>query len=377
MLTPAEIKGMSDRKYSAYLRSLITGETIFPLRIKFGIPSSTDEFAKLRQEVTDLVSGNFGYTIEWEEKDTRKWGRQKLPTQVRFDTEQQFVASLGKQVEVAKFKENLTLTSRRLPQLRSWLLSHSKSLVENESVWQSVVAVCEYFLANPKPGLYMRELPIPVHTKFIAENRQVVASMLESILPDAAKSEGETFEERFGLKRCEPLVRFRLLDPELMQRLGMPQDELGLPVGAFRALAIADVRVLITENLMNFVCLPAITKCVAIFGHGNAAELLAQIEWLHKCDAFYWGDIDEHGFHILSRLRSHFPHLKSLLMDIATLNRHKDLAGEGELAGKAPQNLTREEFDAYQEVARHGWRIEQEKIPQIEAIQALKGYPCA
>jgi hypothetical protein len=86
MLTPAEIKGMADRKYPGYLRSLVTGQSVFPLRIRFGIPSSTDEFSKLRQEVTALVTGNFGYTIEWKERDTRKWGRQKLPDQVRFDT---------------------------------------------------------------------------------------------------------------------------------------------------------------------------------------------------------------------------------------------------------------------------------------------------
>ena len=76
MLTPAEIQGMAERKYPAFLQSLVTGESIFPMRIRFGIPSTTDDFAKLQQEVTTLAAGNFGYTIEWAEKKTRKHGTQ-------------------------------------------------------------------------------------------------------------------------------------------------------------------------------------------------------------------------------------------------------------------------------------------------------------
>src|SRR6267378_1199453 len=110
MLSPTEIQSMTERKYFAYLQSLVTKEVFFPIRIRFGMPSTTDEFATLQKEVTALATGNFGYTIEWEVKNTRKYGTQKLPSQVRFDTEEQFIDALGKRREVQQFRINLETT---------------------------------------------------------------------------------------------------------------------------------------------------------------------------------------------------------------------------------------------------------------------------
>ncbi len=42
---------------------------------------------------------------------------------------------------------------------------------------------------------------------------------------------------------------------------------------------------------------------------------LAQAGWLARCQVYYWGDIDTHGFAILDQLRTHIPHARSLLMD--------------------------------------------------------------
>ncbi|BFO23151.1 hypothetical protein SHKM778_95390 (plasmid) [Streptomyces sp. KM77-8] len=50
-------------------------------------------------------------------------------------------------------------------------------------------------------------------------------------------------------------------------------------------------------------------------GSGYAASLLRHLPWLADIDLWYWGDIDTHGFAILSRVRGHFPHTRSLLMD--------------------------------------------------------------
>ena len=232
MLTPEEIQRMAERKYPEFLRSLVVNENLFPLRVRFGRPNATDDFAKLKNEITQLASGNFGYTIEWEERNTRRWGQQKIPLQVRFDVPGQFIAALGKQREVELFEQNLDLTIRRLPLLRDWLVSHVKWAVEFSELWDGLVTVCEYFLAHPRPGLYARQLPIPLHTKFVSENRQILASMLDHILPPDAKSEGNTFEERFGLKPLEPLVRFRLLDSALQSKLGFSHRRVIIAGGA-------------------------------------------------------------------------------------------------------------------------------------------------
>ena len=78
------------------------------------------------------------------------------------------------------------------------------------------------------------------------------------------------------------------------------------------------------------------------------------------------------GFHILSRLRGRFPAIKSLLMDARTFRTFRNLAGNGEPAGKPPVNLTPEELGAFKEVAFQGLRIEQEKIPHDHLLQVLK-----
>jgi hypothetical protein len=139
---------------------------------------------------------------------------------------------------------------------------------------------------------------------------------------------------------------------------------MGLPLGAFCQLPVRGIRVVITENQMNFECLPDSPNTLAIWGQGNAAELLHKVEWLADCAVYYWGDIDEHGFHILGRLRSKFPSIRSLMMDVATLESFRNLMGPGEKAGKAPVNLTDDERKAYDIVARETLRLEQEKIPQ-------------
>jgi hypothetical protein len=372
MLNPKEIQGMAERKYPSYLQSLVTGESILPIRIRFGVPSTTEDFAKLQQEVTALSVGNFGYTIEWEEKKTRKHGTQKLPSQVRFDTEDQLTKALGKQREVQQFRANLTDTLNRLPQLREWMAAHVKWMLEFGHIWNELLLVCEYFLTNPRPGLYARQLPIAVHTKFIQENSKVLATMLDVLLPDGAKVEGNSFEERFGLKPLETLIRFRTLDQMLLSRLGLSHSEMGLPLGVFCNLSVRSIRVIITENLMNFECLPESPNTLAIWGQGNAAELLHEVWWLTCCEVYYWGDIDEHGFHILARLRRKFPGIRSLMMDIATLENFRILTGVGEKAGKAPINLTDDERKAYDIVEQETLRLEQEKIPNPFVLTGTK-----
>ena len=71
---------------------------------------------------------------------------------------------------------------------------------------------------------------------------------------------------------------------------------------------------------------------LAIFGGGYAIDLLRALPWITNQPLHYWGDLDTHGFAILSRLRQYFPHTLSFLMDRDTLVMHRDLWTE-ELSG--------------------------------------------
>lgn len=363
MLTPDQIREKAERKYQYVLRAIVNDESLFPLFIRFGQPSPSDEFAKLKREIEELAAGNFGYQIEYESVNTRKWGQQKLPIQIRFDTEAQYLTALNKRSEVDAFRANVAKSLRRIPQIKAWLASHVKWVVDFAADWEGILCVCEYFMKNPNPGLYIRQLPIPVHTKFIQEHSEVLTNLLLFLLPEGAITpSGKSFEAKFGLLALEPTIRFRSLDPEVTAKLRMTEHRMGLPLDCFASLPASGMKVIITENLMNLECLPAMTGTLAIWGQGNAAELLHRVTWLASCHVVYWGDIDEHGFHILARLRAHFPEIRSIMMGAETLQAFESLCGPGEKTGNAPRNLTNSEGEAFTRVQSSNSRLEQEKI---------------
>jgi hypothetical protein len=88
-------------------------------------------------------------------------------------------------------------------------------------------------------------------------------------------------------------------------------------------------------------------------------------------DLWYWGDIDTHGFAILSRVRSHFPHTRSLLMDRHTLLAHRAHWGEEKhQTSEPPVHLTPAEAQLEQDLRLGTYqphlRLEQERIPSAQ-----------
>lgn len=92
----------------------------------------------------------------------------------------------------------------------------------------------------------------------------------------------------------------------------------------------------------------------------------------------YWGDIDTHGFAILSRLRTHLPHTRSLLMDRDTLLAHRAHWSEEPLDGRCTHELPslKEEEDALFDDLRCDRlgvrvRLEQERIGYPRVREAV------
>lgn len=374
MLKPDDIQRLCQRKYPAFLKSVVTGEQFFPLEIRFGRPSTTGEWETLQREISALAKGNLGYRIEWAETNTRRWGRQKFPERVWFENEGQFLKALRKHEEVERLRANLALIREHCPELGDWLPTNVPQIVEFSGAWPDFLKVCRYFLANPRPGLYARELPIEVDTKFIERHEGILQNLLDFLLPDAAKNIADRFEERFGLRYDEPLIRFRLLHPELKRRLNLPVDDAAVPLSQFRSLAWKGLSVLITENKMRttFLTLPPAQNALGIWGGGGAAELLTSVLWFADCRLLYWGDVDVHGFHILSRLRRAFPGLASVMMDEKTLDTFsRFIVTANEASYESVSHLTIEEQRAYQRVRTKKLLLEQEKIPYSYAAQLL------
>ncbi|WP_434683617.1 Wadjet anti-phage system protein JetD domain-containing protein [Pseudanabaena minima] len=381
MINPTDIKDKANKCYSSFLTSLITGESFFS--IDFAVGRRPKDFLELRKSVNELIdkskqSLGYGYILELETTRTQQYGDQSLPKRIFIETEQDYLKLINKQKEVTKFKQDLELIRAKVPELEQWLCRNPLKIVEYSDRWNELLKVCEYFQNNPKPHLYIRELPIQIHTKFIEQNKGIICSLLEAILSIdqlvSVENENEhKFEKRFSLKYKEHQIRIRLLDPILKERYKFPSSDISIPLSEFRHLNLENHPCFITENLMNFLTLPYLPDSFAIFGGGYAVQNLKSVFWLQNCPIFYWGDLDDHGFRILSQLRSYFPQTISLMMDTKTFETFQ------EFAVCVPSNsldnlshLTSEERALHNYLVINHKRLEQERITQIYSNNLLQ-----
>jgi hypothetical protein len=375
MLSPREIKAKAESKYTAFLRHKVSGEPFFPLEIPFGRPSPTAVYHTLREEVTALKQGSkevqkYGYSITWETKQNRQYGTQTLPQRVFIADETDYLRWLGKQKEVAQFSQAIAQTLPHFPELEPWLRQYPQKILPYLPVWGELLLVCAYFRQNPRPNCYPRELPIGVHTKFVEEHEGILRLLLEAILPPTAvDNTASNFATRFGLRQPAPLIRVRLLSADHPAHTQWPTADLTFPLPSLAAQTILATSrfVIIIENLMTFLTFPAVAGGVAIWGQGFGAVSLAGVPWLADTAVlYYWGDLDTQGFEILAKLRTHYPHIRSWLMDEATLHEFAPfvVAGKPSPHELPVGSLAEEDTAVYQYLRQHNLRLEQERIPQ-------------
>ena len=158
------------------------------------------------------------------------------------------------------------------------------------------------------------------------------------------------------------------MDARLIGRFLSGVDDISIPISQFENLKLPLKKVLIVENkttLYTTLTLPKMEKTIAIFGQGNAVSNIQNAKWLKEVKVLYWGDIDVHGFEMLSMTRKNFEQTESILMDMATFDKYF----ENEL-GKPSTNTTElilneKERELYELLKTNNWRLEQEKIPSV------------
>ena len=227
--------------------------------------------------------------------------------------------------------------------------------------------MCKYFLQNPQPNLYIRQLPVEVHTKYILENKGIIQSLLELLIPEYINGNEARFELRFHLKYAEPLIRIRFLDT-LLSPVANATD-ISLTLSEFDKLYLHCENIFVAENIMNFLTLPYLKNTIAIWsGGGFNIGYLKNIKWIRNF--FYWGDIDAHGFQILNQFRAYFPNTIAVTMDEETLSCFK--LAKGELAANQNlSNLTSNKLQLYNYLRQKNIRLEQEKITQQYAEEKI------
>jgi hypothetical protein len=372
MLKPQEILERASRKWPAVLRAKATGENLFPLRIPFGQPRTTADFGVLRGEIESLATSRQNWRIDWQEIETRKWGRQRWPLSLWFDSIEDLATSLGRSEELISFCAAIEDTRDRCPALEPWLCVKAHRIIDCLADWHRLVDVCAYFHAHPEPRCYPRQIPVPVGTKFIEEHSGILRELLDVVMGDSVNIAAATFADRFNLLVEPPQVRFRFLDRDLQACICWPVEDCSIPAPTFADLTWSIPRVLVVENRDVFLCLPKVSGTLAIFGSGKASSLLAGCKWMHASEIIYWGDCDEAGYGILSSLRSGFPRTRSLLMDQAAWHQWKHLAVPGKRdCSVKHSHLTVGERAALAAVVVGPWMLEQERIPSVETERAI------
>jgi hypothetical protein len=370
MITAEEIRKKAERKYLDILQSSLSGENCFPLIIRSNKALSKD-FKLMSKEIAEVFSDSkdrngFGYTVVSELTNTRHHGLQDIPKSIEFETLTDYLRFLKKEKEFRKLTEDFNIIKDQVPTLEEWLIHNPKQLILNSNNWPDLLKVCIWFMTQFEPNkFYIRELPIDVHTKFIEENKAVLKSLLDVLIPNHVNVKESLFEKRFYLKCGQPTVRFRFLDSSL--RDGLVYDDLSVPLDQFSQNPVRCKKVVIIENLLNFLTFPRLSGAIAVWGKGFAIEHFKQIHWLNEKDIYYWSDLDVQGFQMLSQIRSYFPQTISLLMNKSILDSYKEfiVTGTPSKVENLP-NLSDNERNLYQHLNSNNLRLEQERIPQSE-----------
>lgn len=356
------------------LAALAGADAAFPRRLVLKRPSSaemTDNFEEVRRWAADLRAVPH-CRMEMRDVAHRVFGNNSLPQAAWLDSLDDALAMIGKQRDAERFRRMLDYTRQHGAALLPWLARKPLRALELADSWPALLAVVNWLAANPRPGIYLRQVDLPgIDSKFIETNRGVLGELLDlGLAPQAIDTSYggvAQFAPRYGFRDKPLRLRFRMLDPALAILPGHGAADMSLDAASFAMLAPPVQRVFVTENEINYLAFPPVRRSMLVFGAGYGWEVLAQAAWLRQVSLIYWGDIDTHGFAILNQLRARFGHVESLLMDHATLMAHQHAWGDENAPIKHDLPLlTADEqtvYDALRDNAiRPRLRLEQEKV---------------
>lgn len=415
MITVAELKAKCERKYRDFLRfkieSFISEKTachseaisesleFFPLEIRSDKGSCRDNLLVREKDFLPLILNSKekkgkGYSLVFEQKRTRNNGTQSQLSKIFFETEEDFLSFIEKKSETKRLTHALSLlfknfcpASNNSDLLGAWTcanLSYLTEFYDEKDFWENICLCVKWLLENPVSNLYIREIPLGVHTKFIENNKTPILSLLTCLKNDGQQEvKVSDFEKYCGLKEKPSFVRLRSLDKSISLKVAdLSISEASLPLEDFEHFDRWDFlkevqKIFIIENEMVYLTFPPVKNALCIWGHGFSVTSLKNCSWLKNHEVFYFGDLDEHGFLILSDFRKYFPETKSFCMDKKTLNSFDSFRAEGKsLPGESiPENLTGEEKAVFAELRADKGRnrLEQERISMEYLKERLKG----
>ncbi len=368
-----------------FLRAALDPASEFELSIHIKSPASkylADSFSQVQDWIKSLqvFSKRFDAKLIFKDVNHKQLGRNQLPSSLVFNDLIILSKRLNKHKELTSYRTLYDKMLAKFPQLGPWIKECPHKALDQVEKLDKLLAVLSWLTEHPHSNIYLRQISLPdVDTKFIENNKSILATWSDLILPDDSihhqYSGNKYFELRYGFTKKPELVRFRILDPSMAIQ-GF--TDLTLRVDELAQTHLSIDTVYIVENDVTALAFPKIKNAIIIFGRGYGFEHLQRITWLHSKRLFYWGDLDTHGFAILNQLRCYFKQAQSLLMDRETLLSHQSLwITEPKPCLNDLPNLTPDEQSLYDELRSnkiaHHIRLEQESIlfKKVELSQQI------
>ena len=327
--TPADVVGALRRRWDSgsLLARHASGEGWEPIGLPLRGPTATDlasDFGAAQDWARSwLAPARHGFRIENATVGGRVVGINEVPRRAWVDSFEQAWRILKVDHLVREFDSAVALADVDAPRLAEWARANPMAALTVGDIWADLLRTIRWVDQSAASNRYLREIDVPgIDTKFIEQHRGILTTLLEAQLDPARidlSCPRSDFAGRFGFRRKPEYVRMRALEGELSAGF----TELTLRIEEVAARPPTQGTVVIVENDTTYLALPAVTGAIAICSGGYAVSRLAGLPWLARRRVGYWGDIDTHGFAMLSQLRASVPHATSTLMDCATLLAHE------------------------------------------------------
>jgi hypothetical protein len=370
---PGDVRAALERKWQAgtLLAGFAAGEPWQPLGIPLRGPGPAepgeglDEVQKWAGEWERAGRGPL--RVEYKRIGGRHVGTNLIPGRAWLDGYDQAWALLDVRADVCLLTD---LAERaRFTGLDQWARLHPMKVLRSADRWERLLAVVRWIDERQQPGMYLRQVDVPgIDTKFIESHKGILAELLDVRLdPSRIDPAAVDFAGRYGFAGKPDYVRYRGTGLAGFTELSVRADEFTAPPPGI-------TRAFVVENEITYLAFPLPAGAMVIWGKGYAVPVLEQLRWLADLDVVYWGDIDTHGFAILSRLRERLPHVRSMLMDRGTLLAHRDQWVSEPSPSAVPLDLLDPgEAAAYRDLVTgalgESVRLEQERV-RFSAIEA-------
>jgi hypothetical protein len=374
--TPADLQAKVRRRWAdgSLLSAFADGEPFvqIDLPVRGPMPSELgDDLPAVREWIRDLEAGGGEgrrYELVYAAVGGRHFGRNILPARVRVSTYDQAWRLLGVRKEVTSYRRILDL-SGELPAVRAWVRQRPLGALAAADHWEQILAAYRWLDSSRDSGRRLREITAPgVDTKFVEQHRTLLGDLL------GADRTARGFVKSLGLALAPEMLRLRF--HPMVLHLPAALSEATFRVQELAAVPAVVGTAVVIENETTYLTVPIPQHGVVMWGKGFDVSRVGALPWLREADVHYWGDLDTHGFAILSQLRGRLPQTTSFLMDRETLLAHRERWGREPTPTAARlDRLTDSEASLYADLVSDRMgdavRLEQERIDWAWAEERL------